>query len=327
MQKKVVAVLPVFVCLVFAAAPAVVGIDSLSMSAIKLGMEAQGMRVEELGFFKQWAVDSFFRLKVVDRLLDRPLDVVAYTESTASRTVRLESLPAGKMLDHWRLLDCGIRPGDSAGLWREVVAESRKKLAGTEALGPLERPINLLLGSYRVGDRYLKQSVAGLSPFELDGLLGEAPDFWKDEDDSLEKSFTGKLHREFGREYDTSREFRLETLCVYVRKLDRHALAMSGMAVTMAAAEARRLLAAGPLPFPHETEARTAPGVDGGVMLDLETEFGRVIVGGAGDNVYHDDCCIVIDIGGNDRYMNRAGGAVGFLSGTGDGGRGSRSVF
>ncbi|MBN2464788.1 HEAT repeat domain-containing protein [candidate division WOR-3 bacterium] len=295
--------------------PAVVGIDSLSMSAIKLGLDAQGMRVDELGFFKQWAVDSFFRLRVVDRLLDHPLEVVAYTESTASRTVELESLPAGKLLDGWRVLDCGIKSRDSVRLWREVESAAETRMAGTDGLSrPLGRAVSLLLGGYAVGDKHLKQAVEKLSPYELDGLLGEGPDFWKDEDDSVEKSFTGKLHREFGKEYDTSREFKSETLCLYVRKLDRHALAMSGLAVVMAAAEARRLLTAGPLPFPHETEARTAPGVDGGVMLDLQTEFGRVIVGGAGDNVYHDDCCILIDIGGNDRYMNRAGGAVGFLS-------------
>lgn len=314
MNRNSATVLMVLAAVVSAAPPAVIGIDSLSMEAIKAGMAAQGMRVDELGFFKQWAVDSFFRLKVVDRLLDHPLDVVAYTESTAARTVLLESLPAGKVLDQWRVIDAGIKAGDSARLWREVAAAAKVQAAGTEALPKaLGQSINLLLGSYTVGNKYLKQAIAKLSPYELDGLLGEAPDFWKDEDDSVEKSFSGKLHREFGREYDTSREFKLETLLVYVRKLDRRALAMSGIAVTMAATEARRLLAQGPIPFPHETEAKTAPGVDGGVMLRLETEHGLVIVGEAGDNVYHDDCAIIIDIGGDDRYMNRAGGAVGVL--------------
>ncbi|MCX6842209.1 MAG: hypothetical protein NTX53_08015 [candidate division WOR-3 bacterium] len=318
MQKKVAAVLLVWVCLSVAAPPPVIGIDSLSMNAIKAGMDAQGMRVDELGFFKQWAVDSFFRLKVVDRLLDHPLDVVAYTESTAARTIMLESLPAGKMLDQWRVIDCGIKPGDSAKLWREVEAESKKQLPGTEAMAPaLERSINLLLGSYRVGDKYLRQAIAGLSQYELDRLLGEAPDFWKDEDDSVENSFSGILHSEFGRKYDSSPEFKLETLLVYVRKLDRHALAMSGMAVTMAATEARRLLVTQPIapriPHPHEYDTPTTPGVDGGVQFRAETEWGTVVVGKQGDNVYHNDCCILIDIGGNDRYMNRAGGAVGFL--------------
>ena len=313
MHKRFAIGLLALIAVVSAAPPAVIGIDSLSMSAIKTGMDAQGMRVDELGFFKQWAVDSLFRLKVVDRLLDHPLEVVAYTESTAARTVALESLPAGKMLDHWRVLDCGIKRGDSAKLWREVEVESRNALPGTETMDPaLASSVNLLLASYRVGDKYLKQAIAKLSPYELEGLLGEGPDFWKDEDDSVEKSFSGKMHQEFGKEYDTSREFKLETLCVYVRKLDRHALAMSGMAVTMAATEARRLLARGSLT--SETGTKTVPGVDGGAFFRAATEWGAVVIGGSQDNVYREDCCIIIDLGGNDRYMNRAGGAVGILS-------------
>jgi hypothetical protein len=315
MHKLFVTVSLVLASLVSAAPPAVIGIDSLSMDAIKAGMDAQGMSVDELGFFKQWAVDSFFRLKVVDRLLDRPLEVVAYTESTAARTIALESLPAGKMLDLWRVTDAGIKAGDSVRVWREVEAAAKVPAPGTEALPKvLGQSINLLLGSYAIGNKYLKQAVAGLSPYELDGLLGEAPDFWKDEDDSVERSFSGKLHREFGREYDTSRDFKLETLLVYVRKLDRHALAMSGLAVTMAATEARRLLASSPLPLAGEAEAPTTPGMDAGLLFRAETEWGTVVVGKQGDNVYRNDCCIIIDLGGNDRYMNRAGGAVGFLS-------------
>jgi hypothetical protein len=318
MNVKSAVTLLVMAAFASAAAPVVTGIDSLSMSAIKAGMDAQGMKVDELGFFKQWAVDSFFRLKVIDRLLDHPLQVVAYAESTAARTMALESLPAAKLLDEWRVTDCGIKPGDSARLWKEVLAAARVRepvvLSGqpVELDRPVGAAVNLLLGSYTVGDRYLKQAVAKLSPHELDGLLGEGPDFWKDEDDTVEKTFRGKLHREFGKEYDTTREFRLETLTVYVRKLDRHALAMSGMAVAMAAAEARRVLAANPLPAANGS--KTASGIDGNVLLDLNTGFGRVVVGGFGDNAYHDDCCILIDLGGNDRYLNRAGGAVGFLS-------------
>jgi HEAT repeat protein len=313
MYKKYATVLLVLIAVVSAAPPRVIGIDSLSREAIQAGMAAQGMKVDELGFFKQWAVDSFFRLKVVDRLLDHPLDAVAYTESCASRTCSLESLPAGQLWDQWRVTDAGVKPGDSARLWREIEAESKKQLAGTETLAPvLGRSINLLLASYAIGDKYLRLAVAGLSPYQLDRLLGEAPGFWKDEDDTM--SMSGVMQREFGKQYDTSPEFKQETLLVYVRKLDRHALALSGMAVVMATTEARRLLMAGPIPSPIETGARTVAGVDGGVVFSAQTEWGLVVIGGTDDNVYHNDCCITIDLGGNDRYMNRAGGAVGILS-------------
>ena len=315
MQKKVLTTLLVCVCAVFAAAPAkpaVIGIDSLTRDAIQTGMAAQGMNVDELGFFKQWAVDSFFRLKVVDRLLDHPLDCAAYTESCAVRTCSLESLPAGQLWDQWRVTDAGIKPGDSAKVWGEIEAESKKQLPGTESLAPADgRSINLLLASFRVGDRYMKQAVAKLSTYELNRLMGEAPSFWKDEDDTT--TLSGSMQREFGLQYDTTPEFKQETLLAYVRKLDRHAMALSGMAVVMASTEARRLLLAGPIP-PTETGTRATPAVDGGVVFSAETEWGTVVVGGTGDNVYRKDCCIIIELGGNDRYMNRAGGAVGVIS-------------
>ena len=316
MQKKVLTTLLVCVCAVLAvmpAKPAVIGIDSLTRDAIQKGMTAQGMKVDELGFFKQWAVDSFFRLKVVDRLLDHPLDCAAYTESCAVRTCSLESLPAGQLWDQWRVTDCGIKSGDSTRLWREIETESKTQLPGTETLVPVEgRSISLLLASFRVGDKYMKQAVAKLSAYELNRLVGEAPGFWKDEDDTT--SLSGAMHREFGLQYDTTPEFKQETLLAYVRKLDRHAMALSGMAVVMASTEARRLLMAGPITSAQETGSKTAAGVDGGVIFSAETEWGTVVIGGTGDNVYHKDCGIIIDLGGNDRYMNRAGGAVGVLS-------------
>ena len=136
------------------------------------------MNVDELGFFKQWAVDSFFRLKVVDRLLDHPLDCAAYTESCAARTCSMESLPAGQLWDQWRVTDCGIKPGDSAKLWREIEAESKTQLPGTESLAPaVGRSINLLLASFRVGDKYMKQAVAKLSRLRTGPAAGRSPGF------------------------------------------------------------------------------------------------------------------------------------------------------
>jgi hypothetical protein len=40
----------------------------------------------------------------------------------------------------------------------------------------------------------------------------------------------------------------------------------------------------------------------------IETEIGKILIGGSGDNIYKEDYPIIIDLGGNDRYLNRAGG-------------------
>lgn len=305
--------LVLLMCATAPASPAVIGLDSLTQTTIKAGLDAQAVRPEELGYFKQWAVDSFFRLKIVDRLMDHPLDVAAYTESAAVRVTGLESLPVGLLMYEWSRTDVGWGAADSARLWREVEA-AKTPLAGTEALAkPVAEAVNTVLAGYVVGKRYLDRAIAKLAPNELDRLLGLAPDFWRDSDDTTSKSLSGILHTEFGKTYDTSQQVKSETLLWYARKVDRKALAQSGLAVAMAAAEARRLLQAQPLGLPHEGMGLAAANVDGGVYFHAETPWGPVVVGGSGDNVYRKDCALIIDVGGSDRYLGRVAGGVGIL--------------
>ncbi|MEO0085535.1 MAG: HEAT repeat domain-containing protein, partial [candidate division WOR-3 bacterium] len=226
-----------------------------------------------------------------------------------------EELPAALARYQWNEMDVKVTAQDSARVWREVVAQAKAKPAIAQPLPEnLGQALNLVLASFSVGDKYLKQAVKGLKPEELEILLGEAPDFYKDEDDTTEKSLSGALHREFGLAYDTSREVKSETILGYVRKLDRKALALSGLGVVMAATEARRLLESRPIVFLQEGMRDRVEGVEGRVWLAETTEFGLVIVGGEGDNIYRRDACLIIELGGDDQYRNRAGGAVGFLS-------------
>lgn len=46
----------------------------------------------------------------------------------------------------------------------------------------------------------------------------------------------------------------------------------------------------------------------GPILFEKETSFGKVIVGGLGQNVYTDDAALILDIGGDDVYLNNAGG-------------------
>ncbi|MEK6673845.1 MAG: PDZ domain-containing protein [Nitrospirota bacterium] len=47
---------------------------------------------------------------------------------------------------------------------------------------------------------------------------------------------------------------------------------------------------------------------DSPILFEKEASFGKVIVGGMGQNVYTDDAALILDIGGNDIYLNNAGG-------------------
>ncbi len=290
------------------------GLGPAATGAVRSGLEVLGIQETELGFYKQWATDSLFRLKTVDFLLDNPLEVAAYTDSSAELFLANErnllTLTWFQALE----TDVPLRPGDSALLRRAIESEMGDALEGTMVLPPnLGRAVNVLLAAFRVADRYRSDAVAGLSKEELDILVGEAPDFWSDEDDTLNPTLCGVLHREFGKAYDTTREIEAETLLAYVGKLDRRALALSGLAVVLAAGEAEQLLTEESLAFPHEAGTLTAAGVTGGVYFEAETDWGTVVIGADGENTYRRDCCVIIDLGGDDCYRNRAGGAVGVL--------------
>ncbi|MEE8423731.1 MAG: PDZ domain-containing protein [Thermodesulfobacteriota bacterium] len=44
------------------------------------------------------------------------------------------------------------------------------------------------------------------------------------------------------------------------------------------------------------------------ILYETETSFGRVIVGGMGSNTYTEDAALILDLGGDDIYLNNAGG-------------------
>lgn len=46
----------------------------------------------------------------------------------------------------------------------------------------------------------------------------------------------------------------------------------------------------------------------GPVLYEAETPIGKVIVGGLGPNIYREDAALILDLGGDDIYLNNAGG-------------------
>jgi hypothetical protein len=49
-------------------------------------------------------------------------------------------------------------------------------------------------------------------------------------------------------------------------------------------------------------------GRTGPILYEAQTPIGKVIVGGAGPNVYPEDAALILDLGGDDLYLNNAGG-------------------
>lgn len=296
------------------------GFGSEVRLALERGWESNGIKVKELGFYKQWATDSFFRLRAVDRLLDEPLTTATFADSLAGFTQGCTSSPVRLLRQQCWHTDIRLEVKDSARLWREILAETAGIRATSEGRELIVLPsyiaeaVGLILAGYRVSERYLRRAVAGLTPKELDRLLGVVPSFWQEKDNANDVSWAGILHRELGRDYDTA-EVRPESVLSYVRKLDRRSLALCGLSTVLAACEGYRLLRTAPVRVSDVLKSELIPGVQGEVYAAWETEFGWVVIGTEQDNLYRRDCCLVIELGGDDTYLCRAAGAVGFLHG------------
>jgi HEAT repeat protein len=58
-------------------------------------------------------------------------------------------------------------------------------------------------------------------------------------------------------------------------------------------------------------ELLRASGRTGEFQTESDSEFGKIIIGGTGANTYTNDAFLIIDLGGDDIYLNSAGGANG----------------
>jgi hypothetical protein len=85
-----------------------------------------------------------------------------------------------------------------------------------------------------------------------------------------------------------------------IQKVDFEMLLQSARIMASFADEASRILKI-------EDFSRTIK-MDSDIIFEKDTSIGRIMIGNKGDNIYTKDCAIIIDIGGNDIYLNNAGG-------------------
>ena len=92
-------------------------------------------------------------------------------------------------------------------------------------------------------------------------------------------------------------------LCDLMEKMDRSGLYDSALALACLTDETL-LDSLSRIP---ETDPKTISGVTGTIVREIQTDAGRIIVGGRGNNIYNldelTDVCAVIDLGGNDQYL------------------------
>lgn len=257
---------------------------------------------EELTFEKKWARDTIFRLKIVDRLMDNPLKVPFYVDSSAQTVESLRDDPCGLLYFMAAQMGISLSKKDTLLIKRKIEKESKSIVKDFKGLREdLSLPLAYILAGFKVAKPYQKRSIEKLTPEELDKLLCIAPVLWSDEDDSADDYLKGALHREFGKEIDTSFELKQDTLLAWAAKLRLKDIALMSLAVMMGSRMAE----------PRLKEIK--PDREG-IIYSKDTEWGKVIIGGKGDDEYKENYAVIIDLGGDDIYRTRAGGGIGILS-------------
>lgn len=272
---------------------------------------------QDLRFEKKWATDTLYRLEVVERLMDDPLLVPDYTDSSSRVVEHLGSNASGLLVFEATEIGLNLTRKDRGKLEGEIKGGAKGVLPTLGSIPETSPELGLalayLLTSLEVGERHLEKALKPLTKSELDKLLMEAPVMWSDDEDSTDDWLKGELHREFGADIDTSIEVESDTLLEISRKIDRKSLTLAGLSVCVGAELARKELLRVDLPSLEDAELLKVEGVRGGVLYYCETAWGKVVVGGSENNEYKGDFAIILDISGDDVYRGRVGGAVGVL--------------
>lgn len=276
-----------------------VGIGSKEMNYLKQGLESYNITLDELKFDRKWVADDTFRLKVVTRLMDNPLDVPDFLADEGDFCDSINLYCISELLIHTsNLIDVPLSLKDIK------INRSKKDVSFTSKRLPesLNSAISVILSSFSMAEIYLKKSFNDLTEREMERILVNAPIIWSDEDDSLEAdSLKGILYKEFNLPFDTT-SLKSDTLLKYIKRIDRNALLISSVIIQKGVEEALVIL-----------ENVDLEKIRDGILMDTTTAFGRIIVGGCGVNFYNRDYAVIIDLGGNDYYTGRFASGIGIL--------------
>jgi hypothetical protein len=249
----------------------------------------------ELGFDKKWASDDTFRLTIVTRLMDNPLEVPEFIAGEGNLCDSIDSGSVSRLMYyHSVLLDAPIPQRVYASLAKRATIHSN---ALPEEVNVA---MSLILAAFESASIHMSKATEGLSERELELLLVNGPVIWCE--DTLESdSLRGVLYAEKGLPFDTT-ELESDSMLHYITKIDREALHAAAAIVQKGVEEAVEALSA-------------VVGVtEEGVLYEAQTDHGAVVVGGVGSNTYNGEYTVIIDLGGDDNYKGRCATGIGVLS-------------
>jgi hypothetical protein len=277
-------------------------LDSTDEHAIELALRALKMTTPDLSFMKT-NVESELVLHKAALFLQQPLALPAYGQSVMSNLQTVASL---QDLARFSRQQVEVSPAIVRMIYTPVSidAEFMKKLPL-----PVAHAIEMITDTAGLVKQELLQSLPAdqATPFAAFAV----DTFELDKDEAEVKSWenlgikTGEL-RDLLRRGDhlELQDDELGNLILGASdKLDRVGLFGAFEQLAGAVDKAIKIL----------QEAKDDPAMHQEFQVETDTPLGKIIVGGAGHNVYSNEAFLIIDTGGDDTYLNSAGGANGLV--------------
>lgn len=287
-----------YVCVVitFLAGASIVRAESGIVSPeLDSALSFLGMTRSDFYSDRCWVDDDTFLLPRVREALGNPLTAhsVCHEFSSAAPS---EVSEAGRVVDLFAFTNANC----PEFVRRDIDAQ----LAA--ARPPMADPFEPMFSAFALAEGYRRQAFAAFTPPQEHALLLAAPLWFEDESHNRDDSLKGMLHRAFGLTADTSQSVTADCVLTLLTLVNRDALAAAAYAFARGLALTAHIWQNNPPPF----QTAVAPGVDGLVIAARQTPFGMFVMGGPGPNTYHGDFALILDLGGDDRYLSRTGSAV-----------------
>ncbi len=270
-------------------------LDKFTITVIDSALDVLHLKQDELGFEKALVKDDTFKLNIVDKILHDPLYLADYNEQN-------EKVLTNQNTDPSKLMEFSAVQLDLE-LSKQINIDQKFNI---------NKPFENFISSLDECEPLRKQFYAKLDSLELHDLIMSIPTLWSDEKDSLNTDLKYSLQNEFNAYIDTSRTVNEDRILDIIKKLDRAAFYDAGVSYYKSLWKLFGFFKKFKTKLPENKISIN--GVKGDILYHEKTQFGEMIIGGYSNNEYNRDFAVIVDLGGNDIYRNRAGGAIGELS-------------
>jgi len=274
-------------------------LDSVAVSYIDSAMILSGTSRMDTEFEKKWASDTLFQLKIVERMLDYPLEIADTIDSWTEFC--LNDRNKAISLARWMFsrIDEPLKSKEIAKFEKRIEKIARKDTTGSQLPETYANALRLILASFDVASEHREKMLAESSEKSLDSLLFLLPGFWTDGEDSFADTLQCYFLELLGHECDTSVEIHLDSLYETMYNIDLQELGLATAAVLQGVKLASEEI---------QTDS-LLPGLR--EPLEIETRWGKAIIGTKNTDIFG-DAAIIIDPGGDDIYMGyHASGVIG----------------